>query len=158
MKKILTTLVLGSLLIALVVPMVVSAQGTGPKECCRMKIDASKIDPKCTVGSVVGPRTMSEGTGLGQCPDGDVTAAKVTDKWSLCCLVNTIYVVTSWAFYILTVIAVVFIIAGAFVYMTAAGDPNKTKIGKGLIVYTLIGLAIGIFARIIPAIVTAVLA
>ncbi|MFA6184215.1 MAG: hypothetical protein WC682_03900 [Parcubacteria group bacterium] len=47
---------------------------------------------------------------------------------------------------IIVVISMVFIVIGAILYMTSAGDEGKMKIAKGAIFAAVIGLAIGIAA------------
>ena len=146
MKKILTAVVLGSLLTMIVLPMVASAQFEGPAECC-------KIHRNIKVGGVSYKKDDIVGAPDGYCPIGNIDVA--TTEWGTVCLVNTITYATDWVFYILTTIVVIMIIAGGFIYLTAAGDPEKAGKGKSFIVYALIGLAIALFARVIPAIVAA---
>lgn len=43
------------------------------------------------------------------------------------------------------------IIIGAFYLLTAAGDPKRVGTGKTIIIYTLIGLTIILFARALIA-------
>ncbi len=50
-------------------------------------------------------------------------------------------------FTISVVVVPLMIIIGAFLIMTAAGDPKKVGTGKNIILYTLIGLAIVLFAK-----------
>lgn len=159
MKKILTGLVLGSLLAGLMMPALASAQvAAGPSPCCKLKIDVTDVNAQCVVGAVVGQRVMEAGSGVGQCPDGAVVAAKAVPEWGLCCMINTINSVTSWAFYILMLVSVVFIIIGGFTFVTAGGDPEKAGKGKSYIVYAVIGVVIGMLARIIPALVKFIVA
>ena len=70
---------------------------------------------------------------------------------------NTITYATNWVFYILTLIVVIMIIWGGFTYLTAAGNPEAAGKGKTIILYALIGLAIALVARVIPAIVKAII-
>jgi len=78
-------------------------------------------------------------------------------KWGICCMFNTMYTVTNWVFYIMTVVAVLMIVFGGFTYLTAAGDPGKAGKGKGILMYAMIGLAIALIAKIIPSLVRFVL-
>lgn len=157
MKKILTGIVLAGLLMGLVVPLMVSAQpiaGDAPNECCQVKRGFTWTDPN---GSSV---KLNKGNWIGKengiCFDskGD-TKTPVYNKgdWALACIVNTVYNITDWLFYILIVITVIFVIIGGFIIMTSSGSPEKAKTGQNFIVFALIGLVIAILARVIPAIV-----
>ncbi len=130
MKKILTALVLGSLLTGLIVPLAVSAQPETLPNTCKLKYDFSDVDASCT-------------------KDAEVSA----DEHGICCMLNTITTATNWVFYILTLIVVIMIIWGGFTYITAAGNPEAAGKGKTIILYALIGLAIALFAKVIPSIV-----
>ena len=66
---------------------------------------------------------------------------------------NTIYSATNWLFMILVLLSVLFIIYGGFAYITASGDPEKAGKGGKIIVYALVGLAIALFAKVIPSVV-----
>lgn len=54
--------------------------------------------------------------------------------------------VTSWLFGLLLALATIFIIIAAFLYLTSAGDEEKVKKAKNLIVYAIIAIAIGFVA------------
>ena len=130
MKKILTAIVLGSLLTGLIMPLAVFAQLDTLPDTCRLKYDLSEIDSVCTKGD-------------------DVSV----DDYGTCCMFNTIYSATNWLFMILVLLSVLFIIYGGFAYVTASGDPEKATKGGKIIVYALIGLAIALFAKVIPSII-----
>jgi hypothetical protein len=74
-----------------------------------------------------------------------------------CCLLDTIYTVTDWIFYLAVAVAVIFIILGAFSIITAGGSPEKVQSGRNYILYAIIGLIIGLMAKGIPAIARAIL-
>ena len=54
---------------------------------------------------------------------------------------------TDWMFAILLVIAAIFIIIAAFNFVTAAGDPEKTKTARNYVLYALIGVLVGFAAK-----------
>jgi hypothetical protein len=82
-----------------------------------------------------------------------ISASNITKNWGTCCVVDTVYNITDWLFYILiAAIAILFIIAG-FLFLTAGGDPSKISKSKTMVLYGLIGLALALLARIIPAII-----
>ncbi len=172
MKKILPTIVLGVLLVTLFVPIITSAQGPvqGPYECCKARAtfnwttgkinnkDCTKTPPpkecKINKGETIGPTDPAF-----KCPlpnkegNKDQRPDKWTDDWGVICMMNTVYTATNWVFYILTLIVVIMIIWGGFTYLTAAGNPEAAGKGKTIILYALIGLAIALFAKVIPSIV-----
>lgn len=55
--------------------------------------------------------------------------------------------VTNWLFAILLVIAAIAIIIAAYFFVTAAGDPDKTKKARDFILYALIGVLVGFAAK-----------
>ncbi|MBI2036288.1 hypothetical protein HYT17_01550 [Candidatus Microgenomates bacterium] len=46
-------------------------------------------------------------------------------------------------------IALLFIIYGGYVLMTSSGDPNRLRIGKEYITYSIVGLVLAILAVVI---------
>ena len=57
----------------------------------------------------------------------------------------------TWAYSAAGVVAVVFIIKGAFQYLTAQGDPGKVQTATRSIVYAVVGLVIVLLAAAITA-------
>ncbi len=55
--------------------------------------------------------------------------------------------VTNWLFSILLVTAAIFIIIAGFYFVTASGDPDKTKKARDFVLYALIGVLVGFAAR-----------
>ncbi len=131
MKKVLLVLVLGSLLATLVLPAAALAQ--------EPPVD---IPGGCLITH-----------DIDDCPFGQCNVPPEGNCPGICCLLNTIYTATSWFFYILIVLSTIIIIWGGFSILFAAGDPEKMKKGRGTIIYALIGIAIALFARVIPSIV-----
>jgi hypothetical protein len=80
-----------------------------------------------------------------------------TNTCGACCLLDTIYTVTDWIFYIVIAVALIFIILGAFSIITAGGSPEKVQSGRNYIVYAVIGLLVGLAAKAIPSIARAIL-
>jgi len=138
MKKILPALVLISFLAVLAVPTIVSAQEGAPE--------------KCTI-----THDLSDLTGI-DCPtSGDCPFDSETYDCGMCCVMNSIYTVTDWIFIILVAFAAIMVLFGAFTLLTAAGDPEKVKSGRNYIIYAAAGLAVGLLAKAIPAIVRVIL-
>lgn len=73
-----------------------------------------------------------------------------------CCLLDTIYTITDWIFYIVVAIAIIFIVLGALSIITAGGSPEKVTTGRNYILYAVIGLIIGLAAKMIPSLAKAI--
>ncbi|HPZ74243.1 MAG TPA: pilin [Candidatus Pacearchaeota archaeon] len=151
MKKffaVILTLVMVSLIAA---PMIASAQ-TGAKECCKVK--RSYNDFYCgdtpTGGNPTRDKVVGASTGAA-CPEGTVNCA--TKDWGTICLMETVYNVTDWIFYIVLSIAVIFGVISGFMFMTSSGDPTKTEKARNLLMYMAIGLVVAALAKVIPSIV-----
>ena len=61
--------------------------------------------------------------------------------------------ITNWVFTILIVVAVIFLIWGAYNFVTAAGDAEKVTAGKQSIMWALVGVAVALLARGLVALV-----
>lgn len=55
--------------------------------------------------------------------------------------------IVNWLFSILLVVAAIFIIVAAYHFVTAAGDPEKTKRARDFVLYALIGVMVAFLAR-----------
>ncbi len=133
-------------------------------ECCQTRqeiklSDSDSIEEK----TFVGPSESSpcDINGNGVIETGEVLSKgskyKVRPDWGMVCLLNTIYTVTNWIFYILTLLAVLMIVYGGFLYISAAGDPEKATKGKTVLTLSIIGLAIALLAKFIPSLVRFIL-
>ena len=90
------------------------------------------------------------------CPAAGVACPYTNSSCGPCCLLDTIYTVTDWVFYIVLAIVIILIIWGAYMIMTAAGAPEKITSGRNFIIWACIGLIIGLLARSIPSIARAI--
>ena len=77
----------------------------------------------------------------------------VNDSCGLCCVLGTIYNITDWVFVFLVALVAIFVIAGAFFFITSAGDPEKTKTGRNYILYAAVGLVVAFLAKAVPGLV-----
>ena len=139
MRKLISAIALTGILALMVLPAVVSAQQEMPETC-----DTSIVQSK----------------GLAECPAaiGDECSTNENDadydaNCGFCCMLNTVYKITTWLFYILMLVVTIMIIYGGFIYVTAAGDPEKAGKGKSVLTFAIIGLAIALLARVIPSLV-----
>ncbi len=160
MKKILIFLVVFSFLVGL---SGVALAQSDLNECCKVtnliKGVGADID-----GTPANPKFVGAKEGA-VCNKGKTTEAEnvltssdtIRDNWGMACLLNTVYTVTNWIFYILTLLAILMIVYGGFVYITAAGDPAKATKAKGILTFAIIGLAIALLAKFIPTLVRFIL-
>lgn len=136
-----------------------------PKYCTDRPedVDTENDDCMCDTDGVGGADTLCDECGFKCWCDIDddgyneapclISASNITKNWGLCCVVDTIYNVTDILFYILmSGVAIIFVIAG-FLFLSAGGDPIKISDSKRFLIYGLIGLALALLARIIPAII-----
>jgi hypothetical protein len=141
MKKIVPILSLMSLLALLLSPAVVLGQAipTEPTKCVMR-------------GDYTGFTTMKcPGVGV-DCPFNS------TDyDCGACCLLDAVYKVSYWIFYIVIIIAFIFIVLGAFNIITAGGAVEKVNTGRSYIIYAIAGIIVALVARSIPNIAMAIM-
>ncbi|HVO28550.1 MAG TPA: hypothetical protein VMT81_01025 [Candidatus Paceibacterota bacterium] len=65
--------------------------------------------------------------------------------------------VFSWMFYGLIVLAVVFVVVGAYKYLTSSGEAEKVKSANNTLMYAAIAVAVALLAKAIPSIVASFL-
>ena len=76
---------------------------------------------------------------------GDITTAPERE---VCCGPESIAVsLVNWLFGILLVVAVIFIIIAAYFFVTAQGDPEKTKSARNFVLYAVIGVLVAFAAK-----------
>lgn len=142
MKKVLTALVLVSLLAILAAPLVASAAEVIPAEItkCKMRYDLTGVD------------WTSRGITCAA-KDADCTFSDTSKTCGVCCVMDTVYTVTGWIFVAVVTLVIIFILLGAFSLLTAAGSPEKVKSGRDYIIYACLGMLVALLAKVIPWIV-----
>lgn len=55
--------------------------------------------------------------------------------------------ITNYLFGFLMVVAVILIIYAAFLFLTAAGDPEKVGRGRTTLIYAVVGIAVALLAK-----------
>lgn len=55
--------------------------------------------------------------------------------------------ITNYLFWVLMIVAAIFIIIAGYNFVTAAGDPDKTKTARNFVLYALVGVLVGFLAR-----------
>jgi hypothetical protein len=62
-------------------------------------------------------------------------------------IIGLIFSITNWLFWILLLVAVIFIIIAAYSFVTATGDPEKIKTARNFVMYALIGVLVAFAAK-----------
>ena len=71
-------------------------------------------------------------------------------------LIGILCNILGWAFVILILLAIVFVIVAAFRYLSASGDPEKIKKANYTLLYAAVAVAVGILAKGVPLIVSSI--
>ena len=71
--------------------------------------------------------------------------------------VGILNTVAGWLFTILFALAVVMIIYAAFLYLTAAGSPDRINSAKSILIYAIVAIVIALVAGGIPTLIEGIL-
>ena len=119
-----------------------------PNECCVVKHRMLALLPDT---GAVNPGIY--GSADGPCVIGGIEKTPtVVSNWAAYCTIDTIYTITDWAFWIMTILAVLMFVIGGGAFVISAGNPERAARGKKIIIYGIIGLTIALLAKLIPAI------
>ena len=84
-------------------------------------------------------------------PPGGVTAPgtynNITQVTGLIC------VAINWIFWLLIVLTIIFVLYAAFLYLTAAGEPEKVKTASHTLLYAAVAVIVALIAKGLPFIV-----
>lgn len=101
----------------------------------------------CEDGSVCQADATAPGNANGFCfaqlPQGPESAAGV---------LNIIKTITNWVFAFFVAISIIFLLWGAFSFVTGSGDPQKVADAKSRLLYAVIGIALALLANAVPAV------
>ncbi len=93
------------------------------------------LAPLVAMGQAVGPG----GTGPGGVPQ-----VPTTGNVSIPNILNSII---NWATGLLILLAVIFVVYAAFLYLTSGGDDEKLKAAKKFIIFAVVAIAVALLAR-----------
>ena len=139
-----------------------AAELKGPKEGCEINPKNIPFD-KFTIFEGITSDKVGKNDDKGFISEngtikGETDVKYKSKDWAIICLIDTIATVTNWIFFLLITISGLFIVFAAFLWITSGSIPaNQEKAGK-MILAALVGIAIAILSRIMPGIVTGLLA
>ena len=155
MNKIFVSVFLALFLAALVFPFLIAAQEKA-LVCCQIY----KTFKDVAGADIVKDEYYGELGERAACQEQTKASPVITDAkyhgkndWGATCLINSIYRVTDYIFFIVFAVSVGLVAVGAFFYTTAAGEADKITKGKNFILYAMIGLVIAAFSKAIPSLV-----
>lgn len=139
MKKIISILVLSSLMMIIAAPVVLAIPG-----------DAG-IPNSCTMRNTV---SFSSASGI-TCPaaKGVCDYDSTTYQCGMCCVVDAVYNITNWVFFFMMLIVVLMFLYGGFQFLFSQGNPEKTALAQKVLVFAAIGLAVALLAKAVPPLV-----
>ena len=70
-------------------------------------------------------------------------------------ILGILQTVINWMLTGLIALAVIFVIIAAYNYLTAAGDEEKVKTAKNMIIYAVVAVAVGLASQILVSLATA---
>jgi len=143
MKKIITLAGLVAVLFLAVVSPVFAQQG--PVSSCKISsTNATRIN------ALIAPDSCAVSGGV-------CDYSGNTGSCGLCCILNTVYTFTDWAFFILLAIAVFYIILAGIKFVTSGDNPDEVSKARSMILYAAIGIGVALLARAVPSMVKFVL-
>jgi magnesium-transporting ATPase (P-type) len=92
-----------------------------------------------------------------QPPGGVVAPGNINSINQITSSSGIICVLINWAFWLLLVLTIVFVIWAAFLYLTAAGDPEKVKAAGHTLLYAAVAIIVGLIAKGLPLIVSSLI-
>lgn len=142
----LLTILLGQASFVLAIGKICCTDGNcaGDEKClCDPSHDCQISDGRVTTGKagVCGPAGS-----IIFCPPSTITDIK-----------DLIEAIINWVFSIGIILAPLMIIIGAFMFLTSAGEPDKVRKAKKIIIWTIIGLAVILFSKGLISLITYIL-
>jgi len=150
MKRILTILILG-LVLSLSCFSFVLAQER-PFKCCKVKHNITQTIGGTTYQVSAGDIVKDPDATPENCPlISDPSEGKPQEHWALFCSLDAIMTIAD------LINAIAFIISGivfgiaAILFFTAGGDPNKINKAKTFLLWGLVGVAVIVLSKFLPA-------
>ncbi|MCD5396384.1 MAG: pilin, partial [Candidatus Pacebacteria bacterium] len=78
-------------------------------------------------------------------------------RWDAREVLNLVTRITNWIFTFLIAVVVIMVLVAGYMFVTAGGNPEKQGKASKILIYALIGFAVGMLARGVIALVAAVI-
>lgn len=72
-------------------------------------------------------------------------------------VIKVINTIANYLMFALLALAGLFIVYAAYLYLTAAGDPEKVKSASNVIIYAVVAIGVGLLSKVIVTIATALI-
>ena len=139
-KFFLGTLTVLTLLVSIVGPVLATSVNLPPPPA---------FEEKCDIRSEwVNANILPDG--VTPCPAPGANAASLSTNQAICCVFDTLVMITTWAFWALMILVLLFISIGAYNIITAGGNQEKVTTGRKYIMFAAIGAIAAVAARAIP--------
>ena len=150
MKKFLISLSAGLFAISLFLAPVATfaADPIDPTTTCTVRSDLSGTE----IESLTGKSAVTAITAGTKLPKTGLVDP-VNDNFAILCVYSFIEWGTNIAFLLISALSVLVIAFAAFLYITAAGNPENTAKAKSFILYAVVGIVVAVLARVIPNVV-----
>ena len=80
-------------------------------------------------------------------PDNIANINQILNGTSICAIIN-------WAFWLIIVFSILFVLVAAFKYLTAAGDPEKVKSASLTLLYVVVAIVVALIAKGFPSLIS----
>ncbi len=123
--------------------------------CCKVDDCVKGANLECR-GANVDPKpcSMEEGIGTGFCAFQGKES--ITPSSSFRSLAGFISSTVNFLFMLAIVGCPLVIAIGAFLFLTSAGDPGKTRLARSMILWACIGLAVILFSKMLQGIISGI--
>ncbi len=115
------------------------------------------ILPVIALAQPVNQCTMTHDVKVPGCPSSGTCNFDTNPLCGLCCTLEAVYTVSDWLFYVLIAAVALLVIWGGFSIATASGSEEKVNKGRDSIKWAMVGLALALLAKAIPALVQALI-
>ena len=78
-------------------------------------------------------------------------------QWTAQQVINLVVRITNWIFTFLIAVVVIMVLVAGYMFVTAGGNPDQQAKARTVLIYALIGFAVGMIARGIIALVAAIM-
>jgi len=117
--------------------------------CCQVQATWTFLE-----NQTIGP--IEEGVTQCWLGESQVNIDIPTPHWGMVCLINSINTVTDVLFWFALSLSVIVGIITGFFFFTAGGEPYKIEKAKSMLVWLVVGIAVAVSAKLITALIMAI--